>query len=35
VHPPTLEVVTLDDRLALAAEPEGFEVIGPQQLARE
>lgn len=34
VHPPTLEVVTLDDRLALAAEREGFEVIGGQRLAR-
>ena len=26
-HPSTLEFVTLDDRLALAAEREGFEVI--------
>lgn len=34
VHPPTLEVVTLDDRLAIAAEREGFEVIGRQRLAR-
>ena len=34
IHPPTLEVVTLDDRLATAAEREGFEVIGRQRLAR-
>lgn len=34
VHPSTLEIVTLDDRLATAAEREGFEVIGRQRLAR-
>ena len=33
VHPPTLEVVTLDDRLATAAEREGFGVIGRRRLA--
>jgi uncharacterized protein len=27
-RPPTLELVTLDDRLALAAQQEGFAVIG-------
>jgi predicted nucleic acid-binding protein len=34
VHPSTLEVVTLDDRLAIAAEREGFEVIDRLRLAR-
>lgn len=34
VHPSTLEIVTLDDRLATAAEREGFEVIGRQRIAR-
>ena len=32
-HPKTLAVVTLDPRLRLAAEREGFAVIGPGQTA--
>lgn len=33
-RPATLEFVTLDDRLALAAQKEGFPVIGPETAAR-
>lgn len=33
-RPSTLEFVTLDDRLALAAQKEGFPVIGPEIAAR-
>ena len=32
VHPSTLELVTLDDRLALAAQREGFDVIDRRRL---
>lgn len=32
VHPPTLQLVTLDDRLALAAQREGFEVLDRRAL---
>ncbi len=28
-HPATLQLVTLDERLAVAAEREGFRVVGP------
>lgn len=30
-HPATLQLVTLDERLALAAEREGFVVVRPMQ----
>ncbi len=30
-HPATLQLVTLDERLALAAEREGFVVVRPEQ----
>ena len=33
-RPSTLELVTLDDRLALAAQKEGFPVIGADMAAR-
>jgi uncharacterized protein len=32
-RPPSLEIVTLDDRLAEAAQKEGFAVIGPTAAA--
>lgn len=34
-HPGTLPFVTLDDQLALAAEREGFPVVGPDLRAKE
>ena len=34
VHPSTLQIVTLDDRLAQAAQREGFDVVDRQVLAR-
>jgi predicted nucleic acid-binding protein len=33
-RPPTLEFVTLDERLSLAAQKEGFPVIGPDIAVR-
>jgi len=34
VHPSTMQLVTLDDRLAIAAQREGFDVVDRQVVAR-